>query len=178
MIAILTLILFTLGAIIAAAVTDFKNLRIPNIIPMIVCIAFFVTWGAATMLGIQIFTQPLMTHLTVGILSLCLMVALFFMKIFGGGDAKLIPAVALWVGLSGLPVFLMVTSVMGGILAIISLAMRKTRLGVSITTKAASLPMMQDGWVAAMARGGSEVPYGIAIAIGAMVAFRSSGLLP
>ena len=72
----------------------------------------------------------------------------------------------------------MVTSVVGGLLALISIAMRRTSVGQKVLTKLIQKPYLQNGWVSEMVKGKSTVPYGIAIAIGGIVAFRTIGYLP
>lgn len=174
----LALILFTLGAVIAAAFTDFLKLKIPNIIPIIVAIGFVLAWGTHHQLDLGIFQQSLTTHLIVGGCMFFLMITLFFLKLFGGGDAKLIPAVALWVGTQGLPAFLFITTVVGGLLAVISIILRKTTVGKKIVATLLHAPRLQRGWIRALSKGENVVPYGVAIAVGTVWSFRSIGLLP
>ena len=88
--------------------------------------------------------------------------ALFFFKVLGGGDAKLASAFALWVGLSGLTPFLFYMSVAGALLSIIILSLRRWK-PVKEPTK--------DSWIDRAQKGSNEVPYGIAIFIGAILSF-------
>jgi prepilin peptidase CpaA len=174
---ILTLIVFTSGLIMAAAVTDFLKLKIPNSVSGAIIICFTIAYGTQEILGKNAF-QDLSSHLISGGVMLAIMMVLFFLKLFGGGDAKLIPAVALWTGLNGLPLFLMVTTISGGALALVSIALRKTKTGQRFVTKMLRFPTLQNGWIGALAKGENVVPYGIAIAIGAIVSFRHIGYLP
>ncbi|PCH99376.1 MAG: hypothetical protein COB76_05900 [Alphaproteobacteria bacterium] len=178
MVILLTIILFTIGTITAAAVTDFLKLRIPNIIPVIVTFCFGGAWIANSYFDLTMFEQPLSSHMIVGGVMFIVMVVLFFLKLFGGGDAKLIPAICLWVGLNGLPVFLMITTFVGGLLAILSIILRKTNFGQRVITRLIRYPILQNGWIQALAKGHNVVPYGIAIACGAIASFCSLGLLP
>jgi prepilin peptidase CpaA len=84
----------------------------------------------------------------------------------GGGDAKLFAAAGLWMGLTALLPFLMVTALAGGGLAVSLLALRSVWLR----------PLMVRGprWVSRLATPGENVPYGIAIAAGALAAFPES----
>ncbi len=74
----------------------------------------------------------------------------------GGGDVKLLTAIAAWTGLARLPDLLVGTAIAGGILAVVLIAARASPLagrGPRLFTKAAPLP------------------YGVAIAAGALWAW-------
>lgn len=177
MLIILTLTFYILGVVLIAAYTDFTRLRIPNILPILIVGGFILAFGADLVLDVNMF-QSLTNHVIAGGSVFLVMLVLFFMRLFGGGDAKLLPAIALWTGLQGLPVFLVVTTFVGGILALLSILLRKTKLGQTLLTKLLHYPKLTDGWPAAMAKGEPVIPYGIAIAIGTIFAFRDIGLLP
>ncbi|MEX2454954.1 MAG: prepilin peptidase [Rhodospirillaceae bacterium] len=86
--------------------------------------------------------------------------ALFAFRVAGGGDVKLMTAVALWAGPSQIAGFLMMTALAGGLLAAL-LAARAWR------AHAAASP---DGSLAlrVCAIRGTKVPYGAAIALGGL----------
>ena len=65
-------------------------------------------WAAATGLG-----------------ALVAGMAMFALGWIGGGDAKLFTACALWLGLTSTPVFLLITALAGGLLAVGLLGARK-----------------------------------------------------
>lgn len=177
MIFIMTLTFYVLGLVVTAAYTDIMKLRIPNILPILIAFSFALALGIDHVADTNVFQSPL-SHLIAGVSVFAVMLILFFMRLFGGGDAKLIPAVALWVGLQGLPVFLMITTIVGGLLAVFSIFLRKTKIGQTLLTKLLHYPKLTDGWFGAMAKGETVIPYGIAIAIGTFAAFRDIGLLP
>lgn len=177
MIIIMTLTFYVLCLVITAAYTDLIKLRIPNIMPVLITASFVLAIAIDVFTGAGIFQSPT-SHLIAGAIVFAVMLILFFMRLFGGGDAKLIPAVALWVGLQGLPVFLMMTTIIGGILALLSIFLRKTKIGQTLLTKLLHYPKLTDGWFGAMAKGETVIPYGLAIAIGTFAAFRDVGLLP
>lgn len=177
MIFILTLTFFALGVALVAAYTDFIKLRIPNILPLLIVGSFITAYIIELVADTGQF-QNISSHLFAGGCVFIVMVILFFMKLFGGGDAKLIPAVALWVGLQGLPTFLMITTFVGGGLALLSLFFRKTKIGQHALTKLIHHPRLARGWLEAMAKGEVVIPYGVAIAVGSFVAFYDIGLLP
>jgi len=173
-----TLTLFTSGLIIAGGITDFLKLKIPNILPALIILCFSVAYSLQAILNTNAGFQELSSHLIAFVVTLLTMMALFFFKLFGGGDAKLIAAISLWIGLQGMPLFLMVMTIAGGVLAIISVIMRKTKLGQGLTVKLTQINSLKGGWINALASGTNVVPYGIAIATGGISAFRSLGYLP
>ncbi len=77
-----------------------------------------------------------------------LFVGAFHFGWMGGGDVKMIGALALWLPLQGLFFMLMVMSIIGGVLTLI---------------------MMFDHW-RRKAPGAVETPYGVAIAMASMIA--------
>jgi prepilin peptidase CpaA len=105
---------------------------------------------------------PLWSHLAAAAVVFILTALLFALGAFGGGDSKAATAFALWTGLQGLPVFLICVTILGAILGIASLCLRKKRLF-------SSLPA--ESWPARAYAGESVVPYGIAIFAGAVSAF-------
>jgi prepilin peptidase CpaA len=87
----------------------------------------------------------------------------------GGGDAKLFAAVAPWLGWPAIASFLMVTALAGGALALLLLNVRAAWLKPYLAGAPA--------WLARLATSDEAVPYGVAIAVGALVAFPHSPLV-
>jgi prepilin peptidase CpaA len=88
---------------------------------------------------------------------------LFWRGAIGGGDAKLVAAMALLVGYHYLFGFLFLMSLCGGVLALAVVARDKLRPGLLRLLPLASLPSTKPtGRSLAPAR--STVPYGVAIA--------------
>jgi prepilin peptidase CpaA len=153
--------------VIVGALTDLASFRIPNWVSLSLVAAFapaavlgLVTgdfgYGAA---GLQLATGA--AGLGVGIL-------LFALGWIGGGDAKLFAAAALWVGWPALATFLGATCLAGGALALVLLGMRSTFVR--------PLALAGPAWMARLAEPGEAVPYGVAIAAGALTAFPASTL--
>jgi len=178
---VLALTFYVLGLVAVAAYTDLVKFKIPNIIPVLIVLSFVVALVVDIFTDGSVFQSPV-NHLVTGVVVFIVMLALFFMRLFGGGDAKLIPAVALWIGIQGLPVFLIVTTMAGGVLALLSVFFRKTKTGQVLLTKLRYHPKLilklAGSWFGAMSRGEALIPYGVAIAIGALAAFHDVGLLP
>ena len=87
----------------------------------------------------------------------------FAMGWFGGGDVKLLAACGLWAGTAQLMPFLLVTALVGAVLALLTLAARARPIPY-LTTNALFIGPQTDGR-AATADG---IPYGLAIAAGGL----------
>lgn len=134
------LLLFVLLA--TAAVRDLRTRRIPNMLCLMVGALALPYWLAA---------DPLILHRLIVQSALfggaaVLLIALFALRILGGGDVKLIAALLLWLppGMAATTVFLIVIA--GGVVAVAMLAVTPLR-----RRKVA----------------GAKVPYAVAIAMGA-----------
>lgn len=152
----MTLFLLTAVLMLAlcAAGHDWRTLRIPNWISLAI-IALFVVAAA---MSPQKFS-PLWVHPAAFVAMLAVTFFLFARGLFGGGDAKLASALALWLGLKGLVPFVMFTGIAGGVLGLLGLYIKKKK------------PVAQakpESWVGQLQAGRDAIPYGIAIAIGMM----------
>ncbi len=140
----------------AAAVSDMVKYRIPNMLCLGVAGAFVLyAFGAPLTLA------ALGAHAAAGLAVLVVGTLAFAMRIMGGGDAKLMAAVALWLGWQGLPPFLLLMALIGGALGLLLLLAR--RLGPQ--------PVPDGRWWSLLLRRQSGVPYGVAIALAALVLF-------
>lgn len=100
-----------LALLLAAAVTDVRSFRIPNVIPVAVGVLFLpyallaqasaqVIWALLGALGV----------FAIGCIG-------FRFRVLGGGDVKLLAAASLWAGPALLVSFLQVTALAGGVFA-------------------------------------------------------------
>ena len=80
----------------------------------------------------------------------------------GGGDAKLAAATALWLGFDHLVVYLLYASLFGGALTLVLLQFRQWPLPYQFAGHA---------WLLKLHAKESGIPYGIALAIGALVIY-------
>ena len=149
--------------VITAALRDLTSYTIPNWLSVSLAAAFL---PAAFALGLPLSTIGLC--LGVGAGALVAGMVMFAVGWIGGGDAKLFAASALWLGLSGSLPFLAWTAVTGGLLAVSLLGARKI---------APVLPFRGPAWVDRLLAHGGDVPYGVAIAVGALAAFPESPLV-
>jgi prepilin peptidase CpaA len=149
------------GLMIAAALTDLTTLRIPNWLTLLIAVLFF---PMAWLTG-----MPLVEfgwHLAAGVILFAAGFALFALRLFGGGDAKLMAAAGLWFGTSQTLPFLMATVIAGGLLAIAIAAW--SFLMVSAEIHGANT---QSGLGKVAGKIKPKLPYGFAFAIGAILAY-------
>lgn len=139
-----------------AAVGDLLTFRIPNWISISLVLLFALS---AVLGGLPIYAIAL--HVAVGLALLIVGMALFAMGVAGGGDAKLLGAAGLWMGWGALPAYLVSTALAGGLLALCILSFRKLPLDDARLA----------GWARRLHGKNEGVPYGIALALGALVAF-------
>ncbi|MCR9077689.1 MAG: prepilin peptidase [Hyphomonadaceae bacterium] len=144
-----------------AALIDIETLTIPNWLNGWLAFLFVPTaiiaapgWDAAGL------------HVLVGLIAFIVSVGLFFLGFYGGGDAKFIPAVMLWLGPAGAVPFLVATAMAGGVLTILIVILR------------ALVPRgVTPGFGVATFEDRKGIPYGVAIAAGAFYAAPASPLL-
>lgn len=144
--------------VVFAAVRDAVSYTIPNWISAALGATAIPT---ALILGVP--PQAVLAAAIVGIVLLGAGMAMFALKWMGGGDAKLMAAAALWIGLPGIASFFLYTGLAGGLLALGLIAARSAYL----RPFAASGP----AWVGRLATPGAAAPYGVAIAVGALASF-------
>lgn len=143
-----------IGLLIYAALSDMKTRRIPNRLTLSLFFLFLV---------FSIFKRTeldLFMHFLWGGMALLFLFPLFMLEKMGGGDVKLIAVTALWCGpLTGIE-FLLLTSFIGGALALFYVS-----------------PFLQFSWqwvkhslrfpeLSGPSAEGNTLPYGVAIAIG------------
>ncbi|HNB26055.1 MAG TPA: prepilin peptidase [Alphaproteobacteria bacterium] len=166
--------LAALLCLVAAAIEDGWRYRISNalVIGVVLCFAVFAAaQGSWVLLG---------WSLAAGVGVLLVAMLPFALGIFGGGDTKLIAAMALWTQFAGLPRFLLVMSACGGILGVVWL-IRRRLAGPKVSAAAAQEPPARPAPAGTPASGDAareepdsgpgeaapfaRLPYGIAIAL-------------
>jgi prepilin peptidase CpaA len=129
-------------------ISDIRHRRIPN-------------WSVLVILGLSIPWILLGPGPSVLSASAAILIAfgvtwpLYAFGLFGAGDSKLLMALSLLVGLQNLLAFFVVVAIAGGAVAVASLAADPTRALVLFQLRG------KGGY-------GKDVPYGVAIAIGAI----------
>jgi prepilin peptidase CpaA len=143
-----------------AAWHDVSTMWIPNWVSIALGAAFI---PAALAVGLTV--PQIGMHLIVGGIALLVCVILFFLNVFGGGDAKVIAAASLWVGLPGMTSFVFWMALAGGILGLVLLIARRMKLK----------PTRE--WSKRLLSPETGAPYAVAIAIGGFFAAPHSQLL-
>jgi prepilin peptidase CpaA len=158
------LFLYAVAALLAlAAAWDLTSFTIPNFLSLIL-IGLFAVF--AVVVGMP--AAAVGWHALAGAAALVAGFALFAFGYIGGGDAKLFAAIGLWVGFSrsfgsepyGVIEFAAIASLIGGVFALLLMSVRSF-----------PLPAMLSGqsWLTRLHDAGSGVPYGVALAAGALV---------
>lgn len=155
--------LFLLLMIIAAA-GDVLTRRIPNLLVLLVAALFFpAAWEA----GMP--PTGILLHAAAGFGLLFAGFIFFSLGYLGGGDAKLLGTAGLWFGFASLPQFLVLTVFAGGILALGVLAWSAVMFEAQFR---------QSGLAERLSWVKPSVPYGFAIAAGAILTVPGSWLGP
>lgn len=150
--------------VIVGGIRDLTSYIIPNWISGLLILGFA---PAALLLGLPLSLIGL--HLGVGVVALVIGMAMFALNWIGGGDAKLFAASALWLGWPSSLEFVLVTGLAGGVLTFALFGLRSPLLRPYV--------LSGPGWVNRLAEPKGDLPYGVAIAIGALVAFPGSALM-
>lgn len=161
MISHLLLLVFP-AAMIAAAAWDVTSMKIPNKISLVLLLAF----GIAVIAG-GVSLEIAQSNLIAGAVVLVCGFAMFSRGLLGGGDAKLLAAASLWIGFSQMMPFLLYVALSGGVLAALMLVYR-TRVPAEWVTG--------PSWLARLHSKEVGIPYGLAIAAGALLVFPKTPL--
>lgn len=160
-------VLTALGFAIASAISDFRSMTIPNIYSGLITLAFIPAFAADYFSGQGMeYFAALSSHLLAAVLVFAVTFVLFVTRVMGAGDSKLCSAIALWTGLSGLAPFLFYMAIVGALLGISTKILNKRVVFAS---------PVAGGWIDKSQKGQAGVPYGIAICVGAIIAFFQLG---
>jgi len=148
--------------VLLAALLDATTFTIPNRLSAALALAFL---PAAVLIGLPLATIGFC--LIIGLAALVAGMGMFAAGWIGGGDAKLFAGAALWLGWPAIGSFTAWTAIAGGALAVGLLAARKAP---------APLAAWGPAWVGRLLEPKGDVPYGVAIAVGALAAFPASAI--
>ncbi|VAW46974.1 Type IV prepilin peptidase TadV/CpaA [hydrothermal vent metagenome] len=143
-----------------AASSDLLTMRISNKIVMFLILGFVVL---ATIIGMPL--SQFLVHLGIAFTVLIVSFGLFTFGWIGGGDAKLAAASALWFGSSITLTYLIYASLLGGLLTIVLIVLRKLPLPIFL---------MKVTWVERLHNKISGIPYGIALAAAGLLVYPQS----
>jgi prepilin peptidase CpaA len=117
-------------------------------------------------LGLVVFggmgLHDILLHVGAGALVLAVAFACFVFGRVGGGDAKIAAGAALWFGFAHLLDFLVYASLFGGALTLLLLQFRQWPLPYALG---------RQTWLLKLHANDSGVPYGIALAFGALMVY-------
>nr|WP_245344657.1 prepilin peptidase [Asticcacaulis solisilvae] len=147
-----------------AAKSDIQSMTIPNRLNIGLALAFI---PVALLVGLS--WEGFAIHVGLGLAGLVLGMVLFAFRLMGGGDAKLIAAAGLWLGLDGFVALLIYTALAGGVLTLGLISARKL-YGHYAGVLPANLSRHLDEK--------GDIPYGVAICAGGLFAIPHSDLLP
>lgn len=140
-----------------AAASDLFTMTISNRVSLAL-IAGFAVMAFATGMG----SHDILSHIGAAAAVLAVTFAFFSRGWIGGGDAKLAAATALWLGFDQLMNYLLYASLLGGLLTIIVIHFRFMPLPAALS---------RQDWARRLHRVDAGVPYGIALAISALLVY-------
>jgi prepilin peptidase CpaA len=140
-----------------SAFSDLFTMTISNRISLLLIAGFAVM---AALIGMNL--SEVLSHAGAGLAVLAVTFTLFACGWIGGGDAKLAAATALWLGFDPLMEYLLVASVLGGVLTLVIMRFRLMPMPAALQAQE---------WVVRLHRVDAGVPYGIALAGAALAVY-------
>ena len=140
-----------------AAASDLFTMTISNRVSLAL-IGGFLVLAVVGGMGLH----DMLLHLGAGATVLVVAFGCFAMGWVGGGDAKIAAGVALWFGFDHLLDYLVYASLFGGALTLLLLYIRQWPLPAALSGQA---------WLLRLHDKQSGIPYGIALAIGALMVY-------
>jgi len=140
-----------------AAASDLFTMTISNRVSLAL-VAGFLALALLSGMGFQ----EILSHIGAGAVVLTVAFSCFAMGWIGGGDAKVAASAALWFGFGHLLDYLLYASLFGGVLTLLLLQVRRWPL---------PYPLARQDWLLKLHAKESGIPYGIALAIGALAIY-------
>lgn len=159
MLSIPAMIIFP-AAMALAASSDLLTMRISNKLVLFLVTGFFLV---ALLVGLSL--QQIGMHVACAALVLVAGFTLFALGWVGGGDAKLAAASTLWLGFGLALPYVVYAALLGGVLTLAILALRRLPLTPFLA---------RYHWLSRLHDPKQGVPYGIALAIAAMLVYTDS----
>jgi len=145
---------------VLASVFDLLTMTIPNKVTLALAVSFFVL---APLTGMPLSTMAWHIGLGFGVLVVCYL--LFMINAMGGGDAKLLAASALWLGPDMTLTYVLLASILGGLLTLLILFARRYPLPVMF---------MKVDWINRLHDRKTGIPYGAAMGPAALLVFPNT----
>jgi prepilin peptidase CpaA len=140
-----------------AAASDLLTMTISNRVSLALVAGFL---ALALFSGMDL--SDMLLHFGAGAIVLVVAFGCFAMGWVGGGDAKIAAAAALWFGFGHLLDYLVYASLFGGVLTLLLLQFREWPLPYMLAGQA---------WLLKLHAKETGIPYGIALAVGALVIY-------
>ncbi len=153
------------------AISDIRNYILSNRLCLSVALLYPLFLVSLYLNETPLAWQYIGYSVLIALLLFFLLLALFAYGLIGGGDVKLIPAVALWAGPALTIKFLLITTVCGGIVSLVFLCIyyikRKYKLKssekINFSVPLSTISKIEE----------KNIPYGVAISTGGIyVAFE------
>jgi prepilin peptidase CpaA len=148
------------GLMAFAAASDLLTMTISNRVALALAAGFF---ALAVPSGMAL--NDILLHVAAGAALLAPAFVCFAMGWMGGGDAKLVSGTALWFGFDHLLDYMLYASVVGGALTLLLLQFREWPL---------PYPFLGQAWLLRLHAKETGIPYGIALAFGALLVYPES----
>lgn len=143
-----------------AAAMDLTTMTVPNRIPVLLVVGFACL---APIVGLSL--PEIGLQAAAAVAALFIGFGMFAVGWIGGGDAKLFAATVLWLNPEALMTYVLVSTILGGVLTVLLLAYRSCPLPPF---------MMSQGWISRLHEPQEGVPYGIALAAGGLIAYSAT----
>jgi prepilin peptidase CpaA len=150
------------AAMIFAGLRDLTTMTIPNWLTLALAFSFF---AFAVFAGMPL--AEIAEHAGVGLAVLLIAMGFFAMRWIGGGDAKLMAAIALWLGWAQAIPYFVTASLFGGALTLLILGYRRLPLPIVL---------VRQPWLSRLHDQGEGIPYGLALAVAALLIFPETDI--
>jgi len=154
--------------LLSAALFDLTSFTIPNPLPVAMFVLFAAFLLAIELSGHNVGFGQAGRHLLAGAIALAVGIAMFARGWIGGGDAKLFAMACLWLGWDAMYEYAIVASLMGGVLTVALLILRRFPLPPFLAAQP---------WLLRLADRDSGVPYGVALALAAIFVLPDTDLI-
>jgi prepilin peptidase CpaA len=151
------------AAMAFAAASDLLTMTISNRLSLALGLAFFIV---ALAVGLPL--AEVGRHVLASLVVLAGAFVFFARGWIGGGDAKLAAATALWLGFAHLLDYMLVAAMIGGVLTLLILELRRLPLPAMLAGKP---------WIARLHDMKSGIPYGIALALAGLLVYPDSAVM-